>query len=525
MVGVLLALRFRVLANTLRRNTGQLVAVVIESLQSFGLICVVVGGLFVASTAPAVATQNVVVLGGATLMLGWVFVPLLFSGVEQTLDPLMLARFPLRTGQLMGAMMLVGVTWIPGVTTIIASVATVIAWRHFPAAAVLAVICGCIGASTCIAGSRLTTSVVGALIRGHGAGRNLTAAVALVVVGGPVGAALMGAMAAGGTLLAKFTAATAVLAWTPIGAVWSIPGRVALGDASGAVGAAAVAVATVVGVFLLWRLTLGRSLIVRGSGAGRTGRSRLGVLRFGRSGPTAAIAARSLIYWFRDARLSRQLVLIPLLPALVLLLWSLVQVDGFAIAAGPLAATLLPLSVFAGLSYDGTAFAAEVAAGVRGVHDRLGRAIALLVVAGPAVVVVQSLIAVLIGRTGDLPALLGLSLGTLLVATGVVSVSSARLVVPVARSRRNPFSDPAGAATTSVLASYLVMAVTVVLSLPFAAVTIAALVTGSTVMGWLGFALGILVGIVVVLSGVVLGGRWLDSSAPAVLARLRRIRA
>ena len=42
--------------------------------------------------------QAVVVVGGAALILGWVVVPLLFDGVEQTLDPLKLARFPLRTG-------------------------------------------------------------------------------------------------------------------------------------------------------------------------------------------------------------------------------------------------------------------------------------------------------------------------------------------------------------------------------------------------------------------------------------------
>ncbi|MCU1416719.1 MAG: transporter, partial [Schumannella sp.] len=166
MVAVLLRLRFRVLANTLQRNTLQFVAVILGGVQAVVLVAAVFGGLLIASTAPPAATQAVVVVGGAALVLGWIIVPLLFEGVEQTLDPLKLARFPLCTGQLMIAMFMVGITWIPGVATIVASVGTVIAWQHYPVSAAVAVLAGLVGAATSIAGSRLTTSVVTTLLRG-----------------------------------------------------------------------------------------------------------------------------------------------------------------------------------------------------------------------------------------------------------------------------------------------------------------------------------------------------------------------
>ena len=102
--------------------------------------------------------------------------------------------------------------------------------------------------------------------------------------------------------------------------------------------------------------------------------------------PPGRLLARSLIYWFRDGRQARQLILLPVLPALMLLWWYLFDLDWIAMATGPVVASLLPLSAFAALSYDGTAFAAELAAGVRGVHDRLGRALAILIIAGPATV-------------------------------------------------------------------------------------------------------------------------------------------
>ncbi|MEO8093791.1 MAG: hypothetical protein ABI632_02540 [Pseudolysinimonas sp.] len=134
-------------------------------------------------------------------------------------------------------------------------------------------------------------------------------------------------------------------------------------------------------------------------------------------------------------------------------------------------------------------------------------------------------VAVIIGRAADLPALIGLSLGTLLVSTGVVSVSSARLVVPVARSGRNPFSAPAGAATTSIFASYAVMGATIVIALPIVVVAVAALLTGAAALEWVALAVGLVLGLGVVVGGIVLGGRVLDVSGPSVLARLRLIRA
>lgn len=292
MVAVLLRLRFRVLANTLRRNTFQLVAVVLGGVQALALVAAVFGGLLIASGAPPAATQAVVVVGGAALVLGWAIVPILFEGVEQTLDPLKLARFPLRTGQLMTAMFLVGVTWIPGIATIVVSVGTAIAWRGHPASAAVAPVAGLVAAATCIVGSRLTTSVVATLLRGRGAPRAGVGALLMLAVAGPIAIATLGGVTAGGSdLLAIFTAAVEVLGWTPFGAVWSIPGRLAIGDLAGAAGASVLAVATLIGAVALWRLTLGTSLRVSGGRAARSSAAgRLGALGWMPATPTGAIA-------------------------------------------------------------------------------------------------------------------------------------------------------------------------------------------------------------------------------------------
>jgi ABC-2 type transport system permease protein len=522
-VAVLLRLRFRVLANTLGRNTVQLVAVIAGGISTLGMLAIALGVMVIVSTAPPAATQAAVVVGGSALVLGWLVVPLLFDGVDRTLDPRKLARFPLRRGQLMAAMFLVGVLWVPGIVTILGSIGTAIAWRLHPGAAALAIVAGLVGAATCVIGSRLTTSLAGTILHG-GASRIGVAALAVLVVAGPLVATFVG-NAANGDPVARFAEIVDVLGWTPLGAVWSIPGHIAMGDPIGAGGATAIALATLAALLGLWRLTLGVNLHTGGDRVAHAANGgRLGALGWMPSTPTGAVAARSLIYWFRDARLARQLVLIPVLPALLLVSWHLFRVDAIVFAIGPIVASLLPLSVFAGLSYDGTAWAAELAAGVRGRHDRLGRAIALVLIAVPATVVVQVAVGIFTGRGDDLPALLGLSLGTLLTSVGVVSVSSARIVVPMARAGRNPFSAQPGASTVWIVGSYAVTGVTVALLLPLGALAVAALLTGVPLLGWLTLVVGISLGAALALGGIALGGRVLDAAGPAVLARLRLIR-
>ena len=126
--------------------------------------------------------------------------------------------------------------------------------------------------------------------------------------------------------------------------------------------------------------------------------------------------ARSLIYWFRDSRQSRQLILLPVLPALMLIWWRLFGLDAMALAIGPVVASLLPLV--------GVRRASPTTAPPSRPSSRRACAacttgsvapLALLIIAVPSVAVVQVAVAVIIGRIGDLPALLGLSLCILLV--------------------------------------------------------------------------------------------------------------
>ena len=75
---------------------------------------------------------------------------------------------------------------------------------------------------------------------------------------------------------------------------------------------------------------------------------------------------------------------------------------------------------------------------------------------------------------------------------------------------------------TSLAASYAVTGVTVALAVPELALGIAALLVHSALLGWLALAVGVLWGAGALVIGVRIGGRILDRTGPALLARMRR---
>lgn len=521
MVAALLSLRFRVLANTLNRNTLQLLAVIFGVLQTVVILAIAIAGLAVLVIYPQPVQQATVVIGGVAVTLGWFLIPLIATGIEPTIDPLKLSAFPLSVTKLMVAMTLVGATWIPGIATLIVSISTALTWRETPGAAWAAVGCGLVATLICIVGSRMTASLSANLV----AGRRRRDRVTVLLVGalvllGPVALAVV----LGLTSDAPFPATADVLGFTPFGAIWSVPGQLAAGHLAAAAGSLAIAFATLALMLVIWRASLLATFRYRGGGAGRrqVAAGRLGLFAAVPATPVGAIGARSLIYWARDARFARQLVLVPVMPALLILLGSLVHVSWTTYLAPPIVAGLLPLTLFAVISYDGTAFALHLSTGVRGIDDRIGRAAAMLAFALPALVIVSAVSLGVVGGWADLPAIFGISLGVLLSGLATVSVSSASLVVPVARSGRNPFTAQAGSGMTSLAASYAVTGVTIALAVPELALGVAALIVHSALLGWLALAVGVLWGAGSLVIGVRVGGRILDRTGPALLARMRR---
>ena len=522
MVALLLRLRFRVLATTLARSPLQLVGVILGGLQAIPVLLICAGGIVALGSFPAQTVRSTMVVAGTALVVGWLVVPIVVSGVELTLDPHKLAPFPLRPRTVMTAQLLVGFTWVPGAVTTVLALGSAAAYRSTPGVLPIALGSGALGAVTAVAGSRMSATLTGNLISDRS--RRVRVAVVTALAGvllGPVALAILVGVRSGSGL----DAAAEVLAWSPVGAVWAIPGDLALGRTGAAGWSALIALAALAGVLVAWRAALGASLRHRGGGTSRrVAAGRLGFFRVVPGTPAGAVAARSLGYWFRDPRYLRQLTIVPIMPALMLLWGAVTGVEGVGVAAGPVVAGLLPLAVFGGLSFDGTAYAAHLAAGLSGRADRIGRTAALLVIALPATVAVQLIVVAVQARWDSLPALFGMSSGVLLTALGVVAVSSALLVVPVPRAGRNPFSGAAGAGMTSILGSYAVTGATIALATPELLLGILAVLLRSAALGWAALLVGTLLGVAVLVLGIRIGGGLLDRRGPELLAQLKALR-
>jgi ABC-2 type transport system permease protein len=158
--------------------------------------------------------------------------------------------------------------------------------------------------------------------------------------------------------------------------------------------------------------------------------------------------------------------------------------------------------------------------GVRGVDDRLGRALACLAFALPVVLVFAVGYSAFTADWEGLPGQLGLSLGILFTGLGLSSVVSARYTVAVPLPGDSPFKKPPGNVGQTLAVQFAGLGVLMVLVLPEAALLVAQLVTGNSLFGWLNLAVGLVLGMGLFVIGVRLGGKWLDARGPELLAQV-----
>ncbi|QWT23732.1 transporter [Subtercola sp. PAMC28395] len=523
MVATLLRLRFRVLANTLKRSTWQLVAVIIGAIYGMGVLVFVVFGLVALAFAPVELASTIIVLAGSALILGWIAVPLVAVGVDQTLEPAKLAQFPLPRRTLLLGLALAGVLGVPGIITSIAALATTATWFRSPIAAVAALVCAVIAVLTCVVGSRMVTALSVSL-----ASKRRFREVSGILVFIPL--ILLGPISFGiARGVAKSTDALPglahILGWTPLGAAWSVPADVAVGDFGAASVKFLIALATLTALVLIWSRSLATALETPPVSSGkRVARGKIGFFGLLPATPAGAVAARSLSYWVRDPRYARQLIVVPLIPVLLYFYSNNMGSFGLFNATGPIVAFLLSLATYADVSYDGTAFATHVADGVRGVDDRLGRAVALAIVSVPFVAVLTVGSVAITNSWPLLPALAGMALGAALSGIGLTAVTSARIIIPVPASGDNPFKSAPGAGFTTALSSFATWGILLLLTLPEAALGVSSIVFGSALLGWLALLVGIFLGLALAVAGIRVGGTILDRSAPEILSRLKALR-
>jgi ABC-2 type transport system permease protein len=214
----------------------------------------------------------------------------------------------------------------------------------------------------------------------------------------------------------------------------------------------------------------------------------------------------------------------PVFPLALLIPWASADVAWTPLLMGPLLAFLLGWSEHNAIAYESEAFSLHVAAGTRGLDDRLGRVVPGLLFAG-VLVPVYGLVGVWLGDRWDLlPLVLGVSATVLGAGVAVSSVLNIVLPYPVAQPGESPFSAPPGAAGITILAQTLASAATFALSAPLLLLAWLAYASDSaTWLVWVTGGVGVVLGPVVAGIGVRYGARLYDRRAPDLLADLQRV--
>ncbi|MEV4690907.1 ABC transporter permease [Micromonospora echinospora] len=536
-------LKLRVLGNNFRGQKWRIALFVLGLLLGLWFAAV---GFFLLAT-PGLADEPryalmVAAFGGGLLTLGWLLLPLVFFGVDETLDPARFALLPLSRRTLVTGLLAAALVSVPALATTLTAAGLVVTagllggWS----AALVGALGVVAGLLVCLAGARALTSAFATMLRSRRV-RDL-AAVLLAVL-----AALLGPLqllvfaAVRQTDWDRLEGVARVVGWTPFGAPWTAGVDVAEGRAGTAVAKLLIAVATL-GVLLVWWSRSLESAMVgtASSGPARTPRGATGgavtqlfprATGWARRDRFGALVARECRYWWRDARRRANLITVAVVGVFVPLMVNLggpaflsdggAAVERATADSSPalVSVTMIFVGALASLTlanqfgFDGSSYAANLVAGVPGRVELRARMAAFSIYVVPMLVVIAVALALVLGR----PAWLGVMGGALFAAYGCGLAINGFVSVLGAYSlpeSTNPFAMNSGAGFTKGLLTLVSMVASAMTAVPF---VVAAALLGDVWL-WLALPVGLAYGVGAALLGAYLAGDTLDRRQPELLA-------
>ncbi len=518
MVAQFLGLKLRLLANTFRRSPWQIVGIVIAFIYGFGAASVAVLGLSGLRLVDVDTARSIVVVFGSLVVLGFLLVPLAF-GVDDTLDPRRFSLFGLPTSKLASMLLLTALVSVPSLVITVVALAQVVTWSRDGLGAAVALVGAVLIVATCVVGARVTTSLAAFLLATRRAREisGLIALIALVCISPAIAIlATVDWADQGLVVLARIADAAA---WTPLGAAWAAPADVASGDIVGGMLKLGIGFVSVAGLLLAWRGLVAVMMV----SPERTGHSRdyRGLGWFDRlpASPLWVVAARSLTYWIRDPRYRSQLVIVPLLPIVLVIVFLVVDVYWRNLALLPLPVMCLFLSwlVHNDVAFDNSAVWLHVASNISGVADRVGRIVPVLLLGIPLIAVGAPLSAAFYGDGSVILSMIGVCSCILLSGLGFASLISARFPYPVVQPGDSPFSQPQASGGAATFLQGLAFFATALVTVPALVLGLLGLVDHGT-LPLASLAVGVLTGLLVLAVGVWGGARIFERRGPELLA-------
>jgi ABC-2 type transport system permease protein len=522
-LGTFVRLKLRLIGNGLRGRPGRSTLFVLGLVAGAGLA---IAGFLGFTASGSVGRDAGVVIAtylGAALVLGWLLLPVLFFGVDETLDPARFALFPLPRRTLATGMLAAACVGIPALATLVALLGLTIAGavRAGPAGAVAGLAGAGLGLLLCVALSRAVTSALAAMLRSRRV-RDLTAAILALLSASIAPLNLLLNSTIGHATLGPALRVARVVDWTPLGAAFVAPYDLAAGRPLVALARLAIVAATVVLLLWWWSRTLESAMLGGSSGGPAGGAVRGGAVaallpRLLRPGAFGAIAARELRYWWRDPRRRSGLISILIGGAVMPIALTLARHGrgggvplSLAIAFSCAAAAVILANQF---GFDGTSYSVHLLAGVPGRTDLRARATALALVQGPVLVAIAVVVGVASGVGGAVVPAIGTMSATFGTSLAIASVISVNVAYSIPDSTNALAVNSGSGGAKGFLALVGLLGALVV-----AAPVLIASVLLPSAWRWLVAPVGIGWGVGAVLLGTYIAGDMLHRRGPELLA-------
>ncbi|RRD07267.1 hypothetical protein EII34_01930 [Arachnia propionica] len=515
-------MRLRSQLRALTSNVASAVGVGILALMMLPGIVALTVGLLLTGSIPE-WRPVAMVLAGTTVVTVWLLGSVIFFAMDDSLAPSRLSLLPLRPGQLSLPLVLTDLATLPGIFTLIVSIGLIGGWATGTAELLAAVVMTPLGLLTGLVSGRILVTALGRILNNRRSRDVMYVVIVLLFVALAWLPSLL-ASSRGITFElspAGFAPMADLLAWTPLGAPWALPGAVAVGAWGTAGAQLLVTVSFLAVLWVVWTWQLGRSLVspLPSSGAAEEQVSWPWLDRLLPGSPAGTVAARILRQYRRDPRRFLSLIMISLLPLFVIL----VQQGTSELPLGPalpwLVVTLVTwvsgLGCLQDTSYDGSALWTHAVSGIRGRDDRLGRLIGNAVLLCPSLCLTAVVAVWATDQWAVLPALLGLGSMVLLIGAGIGLFVSVFLTGTLPPPGSSPFASSMkgqGSAFLAVLLHSLCLSVVLALC-----VLLVLGLRGAPWLGWVYLVVGPLVGGVAAHGLCRWAGRCLDQRWPELV--------
>ena len=559
MVGQLIRLKLRIIWNTVRRQTAVLVLAILGTLQ-FGTMYVgaLVGTAFLSQSEGAATLAAVLPIVGPIVFLLWLILPILFSAMDNSLDPVRLSPYvgpSKRLGAALAASTAVGPGGLLSAMALFVPVWFAL-WRAQWVAALGWLLAGIVTLPLAVLWARAVGTWFAVRLDSSGKKDTLTMVgfVTFFVVLTPLGYWMK--LLSENFSAEVFYAGMNVALWTPVGAPFGVVASLLEGAWVAAAIRALITVATAVVGWRAWLAVLrpvmsgyagevsadaqraideGRHLIDESleeeARSRRSEQSRAAGLRsvdlFTRLGlgvRSASLAARTLRYWIVDTRLNMNMALALLFPIVAIFMGRLVaEGQSFAFSAG-IFLYLVPvttgLTTGALMQYDSTGAWIVVSSGMSGREERRGRLVGSLIVLVPQVIGYLIHDAVSGASASDF--VFHQVIGVVLFAGAAATtlVVNARWVYPVQPPGTSPLATKGtGSFLMTMLLQLVGFAGTAVLQIP--SYVLLVLASFGFVPDWVAYVVALAWSVLVLEAAVRIGGRVWDRYAVAALTSIR----